>query len=301
MLKILEQIEQRVGNTPLIQLRSIEGLYAKLEAYQYANSIKIRPAIFILKEAIQKGMLQKDTVIIESTSGNFGVALAMLTKSLGLSFIAVIDKNTPKDKRQMLELLSTEVVIITEKDKCGGYLLNRIKYIEDFKAKHPNCFHPNQYLNQGNPQSYFSGLGEEICNDFDKLDMIFVAVSTGGTIAGLSKRLKQKFPDIKVVAVDVQGSQIFQKIPHNRKLSGLGSSIESCHIKRANIDKVEILTEAEITKGGQELVAKEMILGGPSTGAAYFVASQYMKKYPGKIGLFICPDEDISYLRTMNN
>ncbi len=292
----LEQIEKQIGNTPLLEFINTKGLYIKQEAFQFASSIKVRPAFHILKNAIINNQLSEKHTIIESSSGNFGIALSMISRYLGIKFIAVVDKYTPQEKLRMLRLFATDVVVIDKKDQHGGYLLSRISHIEEYKKYNPNHFHPNQYTNPNNPASYYYGLGQEICDDFSELDALFVAVSTGGTITGLSKKLKEKFPNIDIIAVDIQGSLVFKKEVHKRTLSGIGSSISSIHIQSASIDTVMILPQNEIIQGCKDLLEEEMVFGGASTGAVYAAAKQYMKQNPNKKALIISPDDGKSYM-----
>lgn len=292
----LEQIEKQIGNTPLLEFINTKGLYIKQEAYQFASSIKVRPAFHILKNAIVNNKLSEKHTIIESSSGNFGIALAMISKYLGIDFIAVVDEYTPQEKQRMLRLLASDVVVINKKDQHGGYLLNRIAHIEEYKKSNPNHFHPNQYENPNNPASYYYGLGQEICDDFDELDALFVAVSTGGTITGLSRKLREKFPNINIIAVDIQGSLVFQAKAQKRTLSGIGSSISSVHIQSAHIDDVKILSQDNIIRGCKQLLEEEMVFGGASTGAVYFAAKEYMKQNPNKKALIISPDDGKSYM-----
>lgn len=296
----LSHLEKRVGNTPIIQLSGQDNLFAKVESYQLGNSIKMRPAMHIIKKAIQRGEIKENTTVIESTSGNFGIALAMICKHLGLPFIGVIDKNTPKQKDELLKLFGAKVVLIDELDETGGYLLNRLRYIDQFKIDNTgNCFHPNQYKNSDNPDSYYVGLGEEIANDFPKLDAVVIAVSTGGTVTGLSRKLKLKFPNITIVAVDVKGSLVFQDTPEKRNLSGLGASRKSDHVPHARIDEIEVLSEEDIILGCKELLDRELIFAGASSGAAYMAAKNYQQKNPEHTVLFICPDNGFSYIESV--
>jgi cysteine synthase A len=301
MLEKLEFLEKRIGNTPLIKLNSIDNLYVKLEAYQLGQSIKVRPALAILKEAIKSGVLQEDSVVIESTSGNFGIALAMCCNLLSLKFIAVIDKNTPEEKKKMLKLLKADVVLIDKKDSQGAYLLNRLAYVRNYLNTHPNCFNPNQYYNKNNPGSYYTSLAPEICSEMDKLDILFVSVSTGGTLHGLSKALRSHFKNIKIVGVDVLGSQVFGSEKIDRKLSGIGSSQISNFLQDTDTDFVDVLSEEQVIQGCNDLLNFEMIFGGASTGAAFYAARKYMMQNSDKIGLFISPDGGHSYIDQIYN
>ncbi|WP_298511909.1 cysteine synthase family protein [uncultured Kordia sp.] len=301
MLEKLEFLEKRIGNTPLIKLSSMTNLYVKLESYQLGQSIKVRPALAILKEAIKSGVLKKDSVVIESTSGNFGIALAMCCNLLSLKFIAVIDKNTPAEKKKMLKLLKAEVVLIDKKDSQGAYLLNRLEFVKNYLASNANCFNPNQYLNANNPGSYYKSLAPEICGEMEKLDIVFIAVSTGGTLHGLSKALREHYKDIQIVGVDVKGSQVFADEKIDRKLSGIGSSQKSNFLKESDTDFVDLLTETQVIQGCNDLLNSEMIFAGASTGAAFYAARKYMLENPDKVGLFISPDGGHSYVDKIYN
>ncbi|WP_165456352.1 cysteine synthase family protein [Pedobacter kyonggii] len=296
LIEIIHHLDRRVGNTPLLRLLKSPNLYAKIEYTQFTHSIKIRPAMYIMREAILSGVVNTDTTIIESTSGNFGIALAHICFALNLKFIAVIDSNTPQEKQKMLKLLAYKVVTIDKEDNQGGYLINRIKFVNDYMDDHTNCFNPNQYSNVGNPDSYYYGLSEEIIRSFAHLDVVFLSVSSGGTITGLSRRLKEAYPNIKIVGIDVEGSQIFSSEPKKRRLSGIGSSIRSEVIEMAHIDEFVILSDQAVVDGCKLLYRNELIFAGISSGAAYAVAYRHHEMFPEQTGLFICADDARSYL-----
>jgi N-(2-amino-2-carboxyethyl)-L-glutamate synthase len=302
LLNRIKQVEPLIGNTPVQKLDIIDlNIFAKLEYYQFTESIKVRPAYYILKNAILNNLINENTQVIESSSGNFGIALASLCSMLGIKFIPVIDANTTPGKEKILRLLSHNVIKITERDATGGYLLNRIKTVKEHQQNYPNSFNPNQYENPENYLSYYNGMGKEICKQFDKLDYVFISVSSGGTIAGLSRRLKEKFKDIKIVAVDVEGSLIFTNQSKARHVGGLGSSLRTPTIDKAVIDEVVILSEREIVSGCRELLKEQMIFGGASSGAAYYAAKKTMRKLADASlnSLFICPDHGSSYIDTV--
>lgn len=298
----LAQIEQRIGHTSLCKLNFYPGnLYTKLEYENCFGSIKDRPALYIIKNAILSGLINEESTIVESTSGNFGLALAGICKTLGIKFIPVIDPNISAQKEQLLRLLSHSVIKVTERDETGGYLLNRIKVVREFLENDPRAYNPNQYENPNNYLSYYYTLGEEVCNSFDRLDYAFISVSSCGTIIGLSQRLKEKFPNIRIVGVDVEGSMIFSSKPKNRKLSGLGASKQSPLIHNALIDEAVILSEKEIVHGCHELLNKHSLLVGASSGAAYAAAKRVLTRSGNSNtnALFITPDSGNSYLDTV--
>jgi N-(2-amino-2-carboxyethyl)-L-glutamate synthase len=298
----LDPIEKLIGNTPLFKLNFSPGnLYTKLEYQNCFGSIKDRPALYIIKNALLSGLIDEHTTIVESTSGNFGLALAGICKALGIKFIPVIDPNISAQKEQLLRMLSYKVIKVTERDETGGYLLNRIKVVKEFLQEDPHAYNPNQYENPNNYLAYYNSLGEEICRSFDRLEYAFISVSSCGTIIGVSQRLKEKFPNIKVIGVDVEGSMIFSNRRKARKLSGIGASKQSPLIHNAHIDDAVILSEKEIVAGCQELLSRYGLLTGASSGAAYVAAKRILLQsaHPNPNAVFITPDSGNSYLDTV--
>jgi cysteine synthase len=182
-------------------------------------------------------------------------------------------------------------------------LLNRIKTVKEFVRNNPNSYNPNQYENPWNYLSYFHTLGVEICDSFERLDNLFISVSSGGTIIGLSRRLKEKFPDLTIVAVDVEGSMIFRDKHMARKISGIGASMRSPLFDKAIIDRVVILSQSQIIEGAYELLKEQAFFVGPSAAAAYVGAKLCLTNVAGKdeVSLFISPDHGSSYLDTIYN
>jgi cysteine synthase A len=177
--------------------------------------------------------------------------------------------------------------------------------VREYCGKFDNVFWPNQYENQNNAQAYYQFMGEEIIGGFDKLDYIFIGVSSCGTIAGLSRRLKEEFPEIKIIAVDVEGSAIFSQNPHKRFVSGIGSSIVPHLVQYARIDEVIHLSQTDIIRGCLELVDDHMLFAGASSGASYYAIKRYFGSDRGQRTLpktlFICPDYGDAYLDTVYN
>lgn len=300
----LKQLESSIGHTKLHKLNfSFGNLYAKLECQNIFGSIKDRAAYYIIKNAIEENLITNESTIIESTSGNFGVSLANICNALDINFIPVIDPNICREKEAHLKLLCPKLIKVTERDETGGYLLNRIKTVQNFLVQHPNTFTPNQYENANNYLAYYHSLGEEICNSFSKLDYAFISVSTGGTITGVSMRLKEKFKNIVIIAVDVQGSMIFCNEPKIRKITGMGASKRSVLFDNALIDDFAILSEPDIVKGSHELMLKHNLFLGASSGAAFFAAKTILEKLnnPHANAVFIAPDAGYAYLDSIYN
>jgi 2,3-diaminopropionate biosynthesis protein SbnA len=304
-LKELKELEPLIGNTPLVRLKSTKfNLYVKLESYNMTGSIKIRPAYNILKNAITNDIITKDTTVIESTSGNFGLGLATICRKLAIPFMPVIDPNITESKERLLRILATKVKKITEMDETEGYLLNRIRFIKKYITKNKNAFNPNQYENPNNYLAYYKTLGEEISNELPKLDYVFISVSSGGTITGLSIKLKEMFKDVKIIAVDIEGSMIFSDKAMPRAIPGIGASMRTNIINDALIDDHVILTHAEIIDGCHRLLSEQSIFGGGSSGAAYFAAQKFINNTDSNKDLnilFISPDGGNSYADTIYN
>ena len=302
--KRILQLEPLIGNTRLHRLNYTYGnLFTKLECQNFFGSIKDRPAFHILKTAIEEHLIDENTTVIESTSGNFGIALASICHALDIRFVPVIDPNISSEKECMLRLNGCEIIKVMEKDVTGGYLLNRIKAVKDFISINENAYTTDQYGNPNNYLSYYYGLGEEIVQHFSDLDYVFISVSTGGTITGTSMRLKEHFRNIKVIAVDVEGSVIFSDRPAARKVSGMGASIRTAFFDQAIIDDYIILTQAEIVRGCHELYNDHRLFMGASSGAAYAAANRVLKKLNRQHinALFISPDAGHSYIDTIYN
>jgi N-(2-amino-2-carboxyethyl)-L-glutamate synthase len=303
-LREVEEVERIGYNTPVFKLKHpCQNLFAKLEYTNFIGSIKDRPALYMLKNAIKNKRIDETSTVIESTSGNFGIALAVLCKRLGIKFIPIIDPNITREKEMILESICHKVIKVTDRDRSGGYLLNRLLTVENTMKAIPHSFNLNQYKNEDNYLCYYHTLAEELCNSFSRLDFAFVSVSTGGTITGLSLRLKEKFKNIKIVAVDVEGSLVFDNSPRIRHISGMGSSVRSGIIEHAMIDEIVILPELEIVEGSRKLLNEQAIFAGASSGAAYFAALRMLGRLEHKNlnAVIICPDRGSAYLDNIYN
>src|SRR5438128_7090686 len=222
----LEQLRKTLRPTPNLPL-AVEGmnLFAKLEFVNPVGSIKDRPALWILKRAAERGEICDDTTVIESSSGNFASALAAYTRLVGLRFIPVIDPNISTTYESFLRRLCPTVVKVEECDDTGGFLKTRLQMVEHLCATIPNAYWTNQYANPDAVEAHYELTAGEMCADFDSLDYVFISVSPAGTIAGMSSRLKERYPKVRIIAVDTEGSVIFGGAPRTRYIPGIGSSI----------------------------------------------------------------------------
>lgn len=295
----LNAIQRLIGNTPAFQLDDPDlQVSLKLEGCNFSGSIKDRPAIHILKQGILNGSITQDTVIIESSSGNFAIALATICKVLGTEFIPVIDPYINPVSEKLLRSLCKRVVKVQHKDESGGYLINRINKVQSLLSEIPNSYWTNQYENPLNAEAHYLGTGEEICRDFDHIDYLFASVSSCGTIAGVSKRVKEKFPNATIVAVDAEGSKIFSDASRPRPIPGLGAGLQPKFSKEAIIDEVVMVNEFEIIDACQELLNKYGLFLGGSSGACYAAIDKYFgtRGKNNEVVVTICPDRGNAYL-----
>jgi N-(2-amino-2-carboxyethyl)-L-glutamate synthase len=294
----INKIEAMLGNTELQKLDFPFGnLSTKLEYQNLYGSIKDRAACYILRKAIEQNQIGTGTRVIESTSGNFGISLSSICNELDIPFIPVIDPNISKEKEEILRLTCKDVIMVTERDETGGFLLTRIKVVKEYLEKNLDSYQPNQYENPNNYWAYYHTLGKEICESYSSLDYVFVSVSTGGTITGLSRKLKEHFKNVKIVGVDVEGSLIFDSNPQVRKITGIGAGFRSVLFEKALIDEVIILSQSEIIKGCYSLLKEHNLFLGASSGAAYVGACKTLQKLNRNNinALFISPDSGKSY------
>jgi 2,3-diaminopropionate biosynthesis protein SbnA len=302
LLERIERIEPFIGRTPLKEL-NFPGIkaYAKLEYANFSGSLKDRAAYYIMREAIKKGQVKEGFVVVESSSGNFAISLMSMCLALKIRFIPVIDVNINAEYEKILRLCC-DVVKITEPDETGGYLLNRIKKVREICESNKDSYWPNQYSNPLNYLSYYFTLGVELCAAFEELDYVFLAASTAGTITGVSKRIKEKFPSCKIIGVDIEGSLTFGGIPGKRFISGLGASKKSEFLANAEIDELIYVSHSDIIEGCRDLLKEQVVFGGGSSGACYSAMKRFFKGGRAEKSVnavIICPDKGNAYLNNI--
>lgn len=301
----LKPFAQRIGNTPVVSIENEHvNLFAKLEYTNFVGSIKDRAALGIIRAGIENGQINEETTLIEASSGNFALSTAGLCYALGLKFVAVIDPGINRVYEQLLRFFSSQVIVVEEKDVNDGYLLTKIEAVKHFCESHENVFWTNQYENVENYKAHFNGTGVEICADMEQLDYAFIATASGGTIAGVSNRLKQHFPSVRVVAVDAVGSVIFGGTPRQRFIPGMGSGMVPPQVEHANIDEVVYVDENEAIQGCHQLVREHGLFLGGSSGAVYSAILKYFKNMKLDCRpnvLFICPDRGLGYADNVFN
>ncbi len=265
--------------------------------------MKDRAADYILRYCFQNNVINHTTTIIESSSGNFGISLAAYCRKSNLKFICIIDPNISPINEMIIQNLGAKTIKVKELDKFEGYLLNRISKVKELLNKNENLYWVNQYENELNAEAYYQSLGTELCSEFnDVIDYAFIGVSSGGTITGLSKKIKETFPKAKIIAVDICGSVIFGTTPHKRFIPGIGSSMVPKILEKANIDEVFFVTEADTIKYCKILLKEHSIFAGGSSGSVFAAVNLYFadRKVSGKQNVVtIFPDRGERYYNTI--
>jgi N-(2-amino-2-carboxyethyl)-L-glutamate synthase len=300
LLARVEALGAALRPTPVVRLEHPRlRLFAKLEYHSVVGSLKDRPAYYMLRDAIRRGEVRRTTTIVESSSGNTGVALAVFCRILGLTFVPVVDPNIQKHYRGLLESAGARVVQVDQRDETGGYLRTRLAKVKELLESIGDAFWTDQYRNPSAMAAHYERTAGEIVAAFSALDYVFVGVSTAGTIAGVSRRLKERFPAVKVVAVDAEGSVIFGGKPRHRYIPGIGSSIVPDLLRHALIDDAVRVPELDTIDGCHALLEEHQILAGGSSGSSYAAVRSYPFPEPNPTVLFLCPDRGTAYLDTV--
>lgn len=305
---MIEHILHTPSNTPVVRLK-LDGLdhiqvFAKLEYMNPTGSVKDRAASYLIEKLLRQREIDKDTVLIESTSGNFGIALSAYCRYHGLKFHCVIDSNISSENEMLIRMMGSTVHKVTERDVTGGYLLNRIKKVGELQTVIPNSYWVNQYQNPYNAEAYYNTLGSEICDAVDSIDYVFLGVSSGGTITGVSQKVKERYPNATIVAVDIVGSVIFGGQPRKRFIPGIGSSMIPDILSSAKIDEVVMIDEWTTIAMCHELYLKHSLFAGGSSGSVYAAIKQFFNENRGirsANAVFILADRGERYMNTIYN
>jgi 2,3-diaminopropionate biosynthesis protein SbnA len=292
-----------IGSTPLVRLsrcfpsENVEVL-GKLEMLNPAGSMKDRPARFIIEQGLHDGSLRAGTQLIESTSGNLGMALAMASRLYGLEFTAIVDPNTTSANVKLLRSFGAKVDLVTTPDESGGYLHTRVRRAKELAESSTNAVWVNQYANERNWRAYFETAGTEIVDAVDDtIDYLVAPVSTTGSIQGIARRLRQDHPALRVVAVDAVGSVIFGGPPASRRLPGFGASRVPELLEPEEIDEVIHVDDVASALGCRQLVATEGILAGGSSGAVITAIERLVQRVTGAARVVcLLPDRGERYL-----
>jgi cysteine synthase A len=293
-----------VGRTPLVQLgRQFPPpgptVIAKLELMNPSGSMKDRSAAYIIERGLADGTITAaKSHLVESSSGNFGIALASAARVYGLRFTCIVDPKTTPANLRILRRLGADVELVTEADDHGCYLGARLRRVVELCREEPGAVWVNQYANEGNWLAHYHGTAGEILADLvHPLDCLVVPVSTTGTILGLARRLRVAFPALRVIAVDAAGSVIFGGPAGARHLPGLGAGRRSELLAPGDIDEVVYVSDREAVAGCRTLATTEGILAGGSSGAVVAAIERIRPQLPRTWQvLTVLPDRGDRYL-----
>ncbi|MCP3780782.1 cysteine synthase A [Paenibacillus sp. MZ03-122A] len=305
MTKIHQKLTELIGNTPLLallnysQIQNIEAnVVAKLEYFNPAGSVKDRIGYAMIKDAEEKGLINKDSVIIEPTSGNTGIGLAFAAASLGYKLIITLPETFSIERRKLLTAFGAELVLTSGSEGMRG----AIKRAELLAAEIPNSFIPQQFSNPANPEIHRKTTAEEIWQDTDGgVDIFIAGVGTGGTISGVGQVLKERKPSVKVIAVEPFDSPVLSGgTPGSHQLQGLGAGFIPNNFNEEYVDEVFKVKNEDAFETARLLAQTEGLLVGISSGAAVYAATQIAKlpENKGKMIVVILPDTGERYLST---
>ncbi|HEY6838630.1 MAG TPA: cysteine synthase A [Geobacteraceae bacterium] len=306
MAKIAKNLTDLIGNTPLLELANYSKkenvstpLVAKLEYFNPAGSVKDRIGYAMIKDAEERGLLTKDSVIIEPTSGNTGIALAFVAAARGYRLLLTMPDTMSIERRNLLKALGAELVLTPGAEGMKG----AIRKAEELAAQIPNAFVPQQFTNPANPEIHRKTTAEEIWRDTDgKVDIFIGGVGTGGTITGVGEVLKKRNPQLKVVAVEPYDSPVLSGgVAGPHKLQGIGAGFVPEILNTSIVDEVFKVHNEEAFHTARQLALTEGLLVGISSGAAAFAATQIARRTEneGKTVVVVLPDTGERYLSTV--
>lgn len=306
MTKIAKKLTELIGNTPLLELNkfsSLKGLeqpiIAKIESFNPGGSVKDRVALAMIEDAEDKGLLKPGATIIEPTSGNTGVGLALVAAVKGYKLILTMPETMSIERRNLVKAYGATVKLTSGKEGMKG----AIKAAEELRDSIPGSIILQQFENQANPQKHYATTGKEIWRDTDgALDIFVAGVGTGGTISGVAKYLKEQNPNVKVVAVEPTTSPVLsggQGGPH--KIQGIGAGFIPSTYNSKYVDEIFQVDNDQAILTGRQLAQSEGLLVGISSGAAVFAAIELAKRpeNKGKRIVTLLPDTGERYLSTV--
>lgn len=306
MAKIAKQLTELIGHTPLLELTKFSAshglqtpIIAKVEYFNPGGSVKDRIALAMIEDAEQRGILKPGATIIEPTSGNTGVGLALVSAVKGYKLILTMPETMSIERRNLVKAYGAEIRLTSGKDGMAG----AIKAAEELRDSIPGSVILQQFENGANPARHYATTGPEIWQDTDgKVDIFVAGVGTGGTVSGIAKYLKEQNPNVKIVAVEPLSSPVLnggQSGPH--KIQGIGAGFVPKTYDASLIDEVLDIDNDDAIRTGRELAQQDGLLVGISSGAAAYAASVLAKRpeNAGKTIVTLLPDTGERYLSTV--
>lgn len=295
---IFENILDLIGKTPILKVRTLTDktsgeVYVKLEKFNPGGSVKDRAALGMIEKAEVEGILKPGVTIVEPTSGNTGIGLAMIGRLKGYKVIIIMPETMSKERRELIKAYGAELVLTDGSKGMKGAIEKALEY-----EKKGGYFIPQQFENYANAQKHFETTAQEIYEDISDLDYIVAGVGTGGTITGIAKKLKSKIPNLKVIAIEPSSSPVISGgKPGAHKIQGIGAGFIPNVYEGGLVDEVITVDDKDAINATKEYALKEGVLVGISSGAAIFAAIELAKKVGrGKKILAIAPDGGEKYI-----
>lgn len=299
--KALDSVLQSIGGTPLVRLNRIApesgaAVYAKLEWFNPMGSVKDRVALGMIEDAERKGLVGAGATIVEPTSGNTGIGLAMVCAVKGYRLILTMPETMSVERRKMLKALGAEVVLTPG----GSGMQGAVGKAEEILASTPGAFMPQQFRNKANPRTHRKTTAKEIIRALDMIDAFVAGVGTGGTITGVGQALRRRFPEVKIFAVEPEASPVLSGGPAGpHRIQGIGAGFVPKTLDRDIYDSVIKVRDEDAVRTARDLARLEGLLVGVSSGAAAWAALQVAKEQGrGKTLVVVLPDSGERYLST---
>jgi N-(2-amino-2-carboxyethyl)-L-glutamate synthase len=274
-------------------------VFVKCEALNFAGSIKIKPAMRMIKDLEESGRLTRGGTLIESSSGNLGIAVAMIAASKGYRFICVTDRNASVESVKTMKAVGAHVILVDRRDPNGGYLGSRIALINSMCAADPSMVWINQYANPSNALAHYDTTAPEILAEFPELDYLFIGVGTTGTLMGCARYFKEYSSRTRIVAVDASGSVTFGGAPGPRRIPGIGTSRRPELVDESLLDDIVYVAELDTIRMCRTLASRGLLLGA-STGSVLAGIQSYVGNLkPEHAVVTIMPDLGSKYLDTV--
>lgn len=297
-MQVYDNVSELIGKTPLIALKGFgENLYGKCEFLNPSHSIKDRAAFAMLKEALDSGKINKDTTIIECTSGNMGISLTMIAATLGLKIIITMPESMSIERRKMMLLFGAKLELTPASEGMKGAYNKALELHKSIT----NSFIPSQFENLANKNTHRENTAIEILNDLDgKIDIFVAGFGTGGTISGVGEVLKEKFKDeVKIIGVEPAASPLLSEgKAGGHKIQGIGANFIPEILNKEVIDEIRTVSNEDAIATAKQLAIQNGLMVGISSGANVFIASAIAKQNPNKIIVTMLNDTAERYLST---
>lgn len=297
---VYSNLIEAIGNTPLVKINKLAkngNLYAKVEYFNPAGSVKDRVALAMIESAEEKGLINKDTTIIEPTSGNTGIGLAFICAIKGYKIILTMPETMSIERRKLLKAYGAQLVLT---DGTKG-MKGAIEKAQELNSQIENSYIPQQFKNPANPKKHYNTTAKEIYDDLEgKIDIFVAGVGTGGTVSGVGKYLKEKNSHVKIVAVEPFSSPVLSGgNPGSHKIQGIGAGFVPDTFDRNSVDKIFTVKNEDAIETARLSAIKEGLLVGISSGASLFAAIDLADKNPDKTVVVLLPDTGERYLSSV--